>query len=62
VDRWCAARGVERGAVLPLEQCWRLSLAWYAGRHLPGWRRRNARQARAVFESVGLTGDFWRLE
>jgi hypothetical protein len=27
----------------------------------PGWRRRTPEEARALFDSLGLTGDFWRL-
>jgi hypothetical protein len=26
-----------------------------------GWRRRTLEEARALFDSLGLTGDFWRL-
>jgi len=32
VDAWCEQRGLERGAVFPLETCWRLAQAWYADR------------------------------
>lgn len=60
VERW-VARGRPRGATLTLEQQWRLARSWFAGRHLPEWRKRTASDAEEVFRSAGLTGDFWRL-
>ena len=57
LERWFAG-GRQRGAVLSIEQQWRLAAAWFEGRHLPEWRRRSAPEAEAVFHSVGLTGAF----
>ena len=62
VDKWCRDWRFERGAVLPLGQCWRLADAWYsADRRDPAWRRRTAAESQALFESLGLTSEFWRL-
>ena len=61
VDRWCEQGGLERGASFGLEQLWRLADAWYRDRLSPGWRRRTAEEAEAVFADVGLTGPFWTL-
>ncbi len=61
VQRWCETRGLERGAVFPLETCWRLADAWYADRLAPDWRRRTLDEAEALFAELGLVGDFWRL-
>jgi len=61
VDQWCAARRVARGAVLSLDQIWRLSQRWYTGRQNPGWRRMTADEMSALFDRLGLTGDFWKL-
>ena len=61
VDVWYRARGIPRGASLTLEQQWELARIWYADRLSPVWRRRTAEEAEAVFASIGLTGDFWRL-
>ena len=61
VERWLEQRGLERGAVFPLGQLWRLADAWYADRLAPDWRRRTPDEAEALFASLGLTGDFWRL-
>jgi hypothetical protein len=61
VARWCRARGVERGATLPIEQAWSLSLRWYGSRLAADFRRPTIDEAHAIFASVGLSGDFWRL-
>jgi len=61
VDRWCSSRGAPRGAVFTLEQAWQLGRAWYADKLSPDWRRATPAEAEAVFASIGLTGDFWRL-
>jgi len=44
-----------------LEQCWQLSQEWYPGRLEPDWRRMTAAETLAVFERVGLTGEFWTV-
>jgi hypothetical protein len=61
VDRWSKQTGLERGVTFPLQTAWRLADAWYGDRLEPDWRRRKPIEAQAVFESLGLTGDFWRL-
>lgn len=61
VDGWCRQTGLERGVIFPLQTAWRLADAWYRNRLSPAWRRRTPEEAQAVFESLGLTGDFWRL-
>jgi|GEM_PF-3051041 len=50
------------GATLTLDHCFRLAQAWYSeSRAKPEWRRRTVEETRAVFESLSLTGDFWRV-
>jgi hypothetical protein len=62
VDKWCRDWKFERGAILPLGQCWRLADAWYsADRRDPNWRRRTAAEAQALFAELGLTSRFWEL-
>jgi hypothetical protein len=61
VDKWCGKRAQPRGGVLTADQLWELARAWYGNRLAPDWRRRNAKEAQAVFEGVGLTGEFWDL-
>jgi len=61
VQRWLDPRGYERGALLSLDQIWGLADAWYRDKRSPEWRRRTPEEAEAVFASLGLTGEFWRL-
>ena len=58
---WLRDPSRPRGEALSLEQQWELAQKWFAGRHLPEWHKRSAEEAEAVFCSVGLTSDFWRL-
>ena len=60
VDAWYGHRSAI-GATLTLDQQWRLARIWYADRMAPEWRRRTPQEAEAVFASLGLTGEFWRL-
>ena len=61
VENWRAERALPRGTSLTVQQQWDLARVWYADRADPDWKRRTPEQAEAVFESVGLTGEFWRL-
>ena len=47
--------------MLSIAQAWDLSVKWYGNRLAPDFRRPAAEEASAIFESVGLTGAFWRL-
>jgi len=46
---------LERGALLSLEQAWRLALAWYGFDRGNQLRRKNADEAEALFAELGLT-------
>ena len=61
VERWCEERSRERGAVFSLQQMWDLADAWYRDRLRPSFRRRTPEEIEALFSSLGLTGDAWRL-
>ena len=61
VDRWCAKWKIAKGAVLSPEQCWKLADAWYRDRLQPDWRRRSPQEAEALFQELGLAGEFWKL-
>ena len=61
VDRWCKERGVERGATMTPETALELATAWFGDRQDPGWRRKSAQEAEAIFRNLGLVGDFWKL-
>jgi len=61
LERWLDEDGLGRGGTMTVEQGWRLGRDWYADRLSPAWRRRSAEEAHELFESIGLTGPFWRL-
>jgi Alkylmercury lyase len=61
IEAWYRRRGIATGATLTLDQAWELARIWYADRMAPDWERRTPEEAEAVFASVGLTGEFWRL-
>lgn len=61
VDPWCERHGITRGEVLPLEQVAELARVWYGGHLAPDWRKPTASEARAKFESAGLTAPHWHV-
>ena len=52
---------MELGATFSAEQLWALARTWYGDRLDPGWRPRTREQSQSILDSVGLTGEFWRL-
>ncbi len=60
VDRWLS-QGHDTGERMTIEQQWALAQRWFAGRHLPQWKKRTAQEAETVLASVGLTGSFWEF-
>jgi hypothetical protein len=61
VAPWCERHRIPRGELVPLDRALALGRAWY-GRHLErDWRKWSAREAQAIFDEVGLSGDFWRV-
>ena len=61
IGTWNRRRGIGTGATLTLDQQWGLARIWYANRMESDWRRRTPAEGEAVFASLGLTGEFWRL-
>jgi hypothetical protein len=62
VERWCRQWSLPHGATLTLEQAWQLASAWFrADRGAPEWHRPPIDDVEALFESLGLRGEFWRL-
>jgi hypothetical protein len=53
--------GSPRGGVMTTAQLHDLAQRWYGDRLDPGWRPRTLDRSQAILESVGLSGDFWRL-
>ncbi len=61
IARWCKSWRLARGATLTLEQAWNLADAWYRDRLSEAWRRKTVEEAHALFRSLGLVSDFWKL-
>ena len=61
MDRWCRERQVTRGAVVPLDQVWRLAVSWYADRLDEEWTPRTPAAMERLLADAGLTDEFWRV-
>jgi hypothetical protein len=61
VTRWAALRQTPIGATFTPQQGWRLATAWFDDRLSPDWRRKTPEEAHAIFDSIGLVGEFWQL-
>jgi hypothetical protein len=59
IGRWLGER--EPGATLPVTRLAELAQAWWHDRLSPEWEPHTMEQNQAILESLGLTGDFWRL-
>lgn len=54
-------RGTTRGAVIPVEQCWKLAERWYRDRLDPNWHPKTAEEIEQIFNAVNLTAPFWSV-
>ena len=61
IDAWCQARGMPRGAVLSIHQCWQLAQTWFTGRFEADWRRLTREESEKSLRDAGLDGPFWDL-
>jgi len=52
---------VTAGEVVDLATLAELARRWYGNRLDPDWRPRTLAESQAILDSVGLTGEFWRL-
>ncbi len=59
VERWLAGR--PHGATIPVSTLSELAHAWYTDRLAADWVMHTGEQNQAILDSVGLTGEFWRL-
>ena len=62
IDSWCERYGIARGEAVPVAQVSALARAWYGSYADREWRKWTVLEAQRIFESVGLTGEFWKLE
>ena len=61
VTRWLGDNAWEPGTTLTAPQMNELARTWWWPRLDPGWRPRTLEESQAILDSLGLTGDFWRL-
>jgi hypothetical protein len=61
VMRWSEWRQTQIGASLTPQQGWQLATIWFEDRLSPDWRRKSPEEAQAIFDSIGLVGEFWQL-
>lgn len=59
VERWLAGR--PPGATIPVTTLAELAHAWYEDRLAADWVPHTREQNQAILDSLGLTGEFWRL-
>jgi hypothetical protein len=52
---------VTTGELVDLTTLRELAQRWYGNRLDPDWRPRTLAESQAILDSVGLTGDFWRV-
>ncbi len=61
MERWCGLRGIPRGEVMSVAQCWELAKLWDLDRLRLNWHRKTIEEMEAIFERVGLRGPFWSV-
>lgn len=61
VSAWCAARGIPKGDVRPVEQVWRFAAEWYARHADANWTKWSSREASEIFRRHQLAGPIWAL-
>ena len=59
VRKWCSRNGHPLRPLVTMDQLWRLATTWYSTRLQPESRRPGPDEMRAIFEGIGLSGDFW---
>lgn len=61
VKAWVSERNIKHGATVPLQTLWKLAEAWYHDRLQRDWRRKTPEEIKTLFDSLGLSGEFWSL-
>ena len=57
--RWCEESGHPLRPLVGIDRLWTLASTWYGTRLEEHSRRAQPDEVRAIFASIGLTGDFW---
>ena len=59
VEKWLGGRTA--GATIALVTLSQLAHAWWSDRLADTWRPHTLEQNQKILDSIGLTGNFWRL-
>jgi len=59
VAAWCRAHDTPMRPLVTIAQLWGLASAWYMSRLRLDSRRPQPDEMRAIFERLGLAGQFW---
>jgi hypothetical protein len=59
IAEWCRARGIKPRPIVHMDQLWRLAVTVYTTRLGIVSHRPAAPEMRGIFETIGLTEDFW---
>ena len=60
IDAWCERHHFPHGEVIDIATGVALARAWFGDYLAPTWRRKSIDEAKRVFQSLGLTSEFWR--
>lgn len=61
IEEWCRLHNKPKGEVVPIAQVWELAKVWYGNYLDPDFKRKTKAIAKEMYQSVGLTADFWKL-
>jgi len=59
VQRWLGDRAP--GVAIRISTLAELANAWWGDRLSPDWQPHSRERNQAILDSIGLTGEFWRL-
>ncbi len=62
IDSWTKQHNIPKGDIQPLEKVWQLAQRWYGNYLDTNWKKRTAKEAKVVFDEIGLTHSNWKLK
>jgi len=61
IDKWSGMNSLPRGVGVSLEDAWVLARTWYENYLDDDWSPHSAQRLRDIFDTCGLTGEFWEV-
>jgi len=62
LNHWLKRNKKDKGFAIPIGVCNELATNWYSGRNRKDWKRPDVKETSNIFSSLGLIGDFWKLQ